>query len=376
MDEPEVPLPHRPRLLPGLQVLQRGPDEVQIGLDPAHAVVAERLPRALLDTLRQLDGRRTAHELLDLAEGEHVELLRAVLAGLNVRGLLEEAAPRHGAGERHGNGELWPLRAGLRCAEVRAHLSECAVVVHGSGRLAVAVATLLASAGVGHIDVEAAGVVGPAEVGCGHLDSEVGTHRRDAIRAAVRRANPATRTSRLIGPRDPDLVVLTDHIVTSPEIVGRLMTDRLLHLPVRVRDGVGVVGPLVAPGRSSCLRCADLHRADRDHRWPLVAAQLAGRTQVSDLGSVHTTAGVATAQVLRALSPATAPPPTWNTTIEVDPYAATTVYREWSPHPLCHCGARRERVEAGTSRHQVPDVASDAARSAARAPHGRAESRV
>jgi len=33
------PLPPRPVLLPGLHVLERGNDEVQVGLDPAHAVV-------------------------------------------------------------------------------------------------------------------------------------------------------------------------------------------------------------------------------------------------------------------------------------------------------------------------------------------------
>ena len=36
-----------------------------------------------------------------------------------------------------------------------------------------------------------------------------------------------------------------------------------------------VVGPLVVPGRSACLRCLELHRTDRDPGWPGVAAQLA-----------------------------------------------------------------------------------------------------
>jgi nicotinamidase-related amidase len=41
-----------------------------------------------------------------------------------------------------------------------------------------------------------------------------------------------------------------------------------------VRDGTGLVGPLVIPGVTSCLRCADLHRSDRDAAWPALAAQL------------------------------------------------------------------------------------------------------
>ena len=36
----------------------------------------------------------------------------------------------------------------------------------------------------------------------------------------------------------------------------------------------GVVGPLVIPGLTSCLRCADLHRRDRDPAWHALAVQL------------------------------------------------------------------------------------------------------
>ena len=52
------------------------------------------------------------------------------------------------------------------------------------------------------------------------------------------------------------------------------MRDEQAHLFAVVRPSVGVVGPLVLPGRSSCARCHDLHRRDRDAAWPTVAAQL------------------------------------------------------------------------------------------------------
>ena len=44
-----------------------------------------------------------------------------------------------------------------------------------------------------------------------------------------------------------------------------------------VRETTGVVGPLVLPGHTGCLRCQHLHRCDRDPSWPHLAAQLAGR---------------------------------------------------------------------------------------------------
>ena len=61
-----------------------------------------------------------------------------------------------------------------------------------------------------------------------------------------------------------DLVVLSDSWCADPRMLRELHAARIPHLPVRVRDGTGLVGPLVLPGVTSCLRCADLHRSDRD----------------------------------------------------------------------------------------------------------------
>lgn len=50
-----------------------------------------------------------------------------------------------------------------------------------------------------------------------------------------------------------DLVVLTDYLVADPRLVRDLHRHGVAHLPVRVRDGTGLVGPLVIPGVTSCL---------------------------------------------------------------------------------------------------------------------------
>lgn len=68
--------------------------------------------------------------------------------------------------------------------------------------------------------------------------------------------------------------MLSDNLVAEPRLVRDLQREGIAHLPVRVRDGTGLVGPLVIPGVTSCLRCADLHRSDRDPAWPAIAAQL------------------------------------------------------------------------------------------------------
>ena len=56
-----------------------------------------------------------------------------------------------------------------------------------------------------------------------------------------------------LGPAAVDLVVLTDYLVADPRIVRDLHDRGARHLGVRVHDGIGLVGPLVIPGVTSCL---------------------------------------------------------------------------------------------------------------------------
>ena len=56
-----------------------------------------------------------------------------------------------------------------------------------------------------------------------------------------------------VSPAAVDLVVLSDYLVADPRMVRDLHSQGVSHLPVRVRDGTGLVGPLVIPGVTSCL---------------------------------------------------------------------------------------------------------------------------
>lgn len=142
-----------------------------------------------------------------------------------------------------------------------------------------------------------------------------------------------------------DLVVLSDYLVADPRLVRELHAERVAHLAVRVRDGTGVVGPLVLPGMTSCLGCADLHRRDRDASWPAVAAQLRDTVAHSDRATVLATVALALSQVDRVIAavrgPAAGsdlgPPPTLNATLELDLATGSIMTRRWARHPLCGC---------------------------------------
>ncbi len=56
-----------------------------------------------------------------------------------------------------------------------------------------------------------------------------------------------------VSPAAVDLVVLADYLIADPRMVRDLHSQGVAHLAVRVRDGTGLVGPLVIPGMTSCL---------------------------------------------------------------------------------------------------------------------------
>ncbi|MGV0814311.1 cyclodehydratase [Mycolicibacterium boenickei] len=143
-----------------------------------------------------------------------------------------------------------------------------------------------------------------------------------------------------------DLMVLADYQITDPRLLQELHQSGIAHLSVRVRDGAGLVGPLVIPGVTSCLHCADLHRTDRDAAWPAVATQLRGAVGSASRATILATAALALRQidpVIRAVGhtgvalPDLEAPPTLNTTLELDADGYSIVARRWSRHPECPC---------------------------------------
>jgi hypothetical protein len=160
------------------------------------------------------------------------------------------------------------------------------------------------------------------------------TRRSQAARSAreSRAADTASRPGQL-----PDLAILVGH--QAPELPGELVSKRVPHLSVSASEAIGVVGPLVLPGRSACLRCLDLARAERDPAWPLLLAQLAGK-RLDPLGCdtvlAATVAAQATSQALAFIDD----PPgsvTVNGTLELVLPAWQWRRRSWRPRPDCNC---------------------------------------
>jgi bacteriocin biosynthesis cyclodehydratase domain-containing protein len=280
-------------LNPTLPVLVRPDGTVQVGWDPRRAMLVQPpdglSAAALADLLRALQSGVASAELRALAVN---------------RGILDPSAMTELVASL--------VEAGLVTA-TPTHARSASIRIHGRGPLS------------------------------------------DLLASALRCSGARVRQSKLnhagVTPGTTDLVVLSDFLVADPRVLRDLHDARIPHLPVRVRDGTGLIGPLVIPGVTSCLECADLYRSDRDAAWPAVAAQLRHAVGNADRATMLATAALALNQVDRVIRAvhesedprrAGEPPPTLDTTLEFDIRTGATVSRRWSRHPRCGCA--RESV--------------------------------
>ena len=271
-------------LNPAMPVLSRPDGVVQVGWDPRRAVLV-RPPSGLTSAalgalLRALQAGATLAQVQGLAVGVDADAVADLLRGLVDAGVVTTVP-----------------RCRTRTASIR---------IHGRGPLS----DLLTS----------------------------------ALRCSGARIKHSNQPHAAATAGTTDLVVLSDSLVADPRMLRDLHAARVPHMPVRVRDGSGLVGPLVVPGVTSCLRCADLHRSDRDASWPAVAAQLRDTVGTADRATVLATAALALNQVDRVIAAvrggvevnrAPHPPSTLDTTLEFDVNTGSTVARRWSRHPGC-----------------------------------------
>ena len=335
----------RPVLTPSARRLWRDRSTLQLGRDGRAAVLAG-IDEGVRATLALLDGTRDREQLaLDAADvgcpaSRTADLLRLLERG----GLLEDASQDRSVlatldrAERErlsaDLGSLALLRGdgALPAAE---HRRGARVLVRGAGRVGAPLAALLAAAGTGAVDVVDDAVVRPQDVGVGGLElDDVGRRRTDAAGARLRASSPSVRPV-----AEPDLVVLAPARSEQLDAARDLVPAGVPYLLAEVRDTVGVVGPLVLPGRSACLRCLDLTRTDLDPGWPALAAQLASPSRQADAcdGPLAVmVAGQAALQVLLLLD-GTADPATVGGTLELALPDWRWRRRSWPLHPACGC---------------------------------------
>ena len=277
-------------------MLRRGPDAVQVGLEPGRAVVLHGAgSRALV---RHLDGT-TPRSLLDAT---------AAAAGLGRREV-EEILHRLAAA-----GLLEPVASP---ADVRA------VRLVGSGQLGQRLAELLLEAGV---DVHLADAADASAV------AEGGPLPRSCGGGRLRTVNHWSKPD---GALLPVTVVAVDTVEVDRVLTSHLLRTDQPHLLLR-SSGAGVtVGPLVLPGRTACLRCTDLTRRDADPAWPVLLEQLVRLHRPAAPVPAAWGAAVAAAHVLAHLDGVV--PESAGATLDLDEADHLMRWRPWPRHAACGC---------------------------------------
>ena len=261
----------RPALRAGLLPLWRDRDTLQFGVDPRRAVALGGLgPAAAVISL--LDGSRDRDSLIATAQayGIPADAVSRVLVLLADAGVLDDfPIGLHACLPDPVRARLAPELAtaalayadGDGGARTLARRRAAFVRVHGAGRTGACLASFLAASGVGHVACADPEPAEPADLTpAGLIEADLGSPRQEGAARAVGRAAPSCRTGD--DGTVPDLVVLTRPML--PDLTEGLLRDRVPHLAVSAGEAIGVIGPLVRPGRSACLRCVDLRKADAD----------------------------------------------------------------------------------------------------------------
>lgn len=229
--------------------------------------------------------------------------------------------------------------AGQSAAELLESRQHCSVTVLGTGRAGPHVAAILSAAGVGRVHVVEPG---PARlrhaVPGGVMPKDEGTPLAVAAAQAVARAAPEADSLPAPFGEPTDLVVLADDEPTDTERRDALHAQGRAHIAVRLAGDHGVVGPLVIPGLTSCLRCADLHRLDRDPAWTALAAQLSvpqRASGTSEVAMATVIAGITAQQALDFLDGGY--PDSVEGTLEIYRPDYRVRRRSWPAHPACEC---------------------------------------
>jgi hypothetical protein len=341
----------RPALKPGLLPVWRDRDTLQIGIDSRRAVALTGMG-GLAWVVSLLDGSRDRTQVIQAAtdQGVPAETAERILALLATAGALDDFPA--------GTLRLLspPLRARLAAelatvslahrdadggARTLARRLAAQVQIYGVGRVAAGIADLLTTSGIGRVTRggEAGERPGPPEQATRPGQATRAHRATRAARATGRdpgiRPDPGTR---------PDLAVLTSR--HPLELRASLMHEQISHLAVSADEAIGIVGPLVIPGRTACLQCLDLTRTDRDPAWPLILAQLVGREPnplACDAPLAAAVAAQAATQVLAFIDRAVAVEAVTDGTLELVLPEWQWRRRTWPRHGDCSCGSHASR---------------------------------
>ncbi|USR79758.1 hypothetical protein [Arcanobacterium pinnipediorum] len=310
------------QIKPGLPVVWRETDQIQIGLDPRSAVILNGLTA---QELHFVDSLSASHSDIDLSirartHDVSLERARSIIAMLERSGVLtrETAASADSAAHLR-------LHNRISQSRQRAH-----VVFPRGDYLSTAAAVILRDAGITALSCRDTSMVGSQDHRLLATDY-LGIPRYLAFRSAL---NLTTDSPEVLQP--PTVVVETGSYSLNPAHSAQWLSAGIPIVHGWVEEIDVVVGPTTIAHESACTSCIYLHRCDVDPAWSRLAMQMFGRPDIrADLSSMELGAALIAREVLALIDGEQ--PALLNKLSVIGPQPAPPALCDISVHPQCGC---------------------------------------
>ena len=188
------------------------------------------------------------------------------------------------------------------------------IMIYGRNRLALSLFTVLQASGFSLIKLtdraysasaNSKAQIEPDEVcGLAIRGSDVGLQKA-LVLADLARNSQLFPLESLVFPELPDLIISTESI--PQETMQSWMSENIVHLPIsNIIEEKIIIGPIVIPGKTPCLNCLNLWRADQfphQSSFEILAALDSGEGKGLELPSAQVAllTGLITTQVIQFL---------------------------------------------------------------------------
>ena len=244
------------------------------------------------------------------------------------------------------------------------------IMIYGRNRLALSLFTVLQASGFSIIKLtdraysasaNSKAQIEPDEVcGLAIRGSDVGLQKASVL-ADLARNSQLFPLESLVFPDLPDLIISTESI--PQETMQSWMSENIVHLPIsNIIEEKIIIGPIVIPGKTPCLNCLNLWRADQfphQSSFEILAAIDSGEGKGLELPSAQVAllTGLITTQVIQFLQSiknctsvdskisdgsvkligATLAINLFDPLESISSSDETFGYRYWQPHNSCGC---------------------------------------
>ena len=241
------------------------------------------------------------------------------------------------------------------------------IMIYGRNRLALSLFAVLQASGFTQIKLtdrtnsasnQSVAQIEPADVcGLAIRGSDVGL-RKALVLADLARNSQLFPAENLVFPAEPDFIISTETI--PQEAMQIWLSQNIVHLPIsNLVENKIIIGPIVIPGKTPCLNCLNLWRADQfphQNSFEILAALDCGDGKDLELPSAQVAllTGLITTQVIQYCSSldsvgnqvfknstklvgATLAIDLFDPLDSISSSDETFGYRYWQPHLSCGC---------------------------------------